>query len=146
MNIFEINKDYDLIDEYKNNFGYVFYNCDKKEILGHHNFYNFYYVASIMKPFIVLIYSEKYQKRIDEKDIKKILKSSNNFTYLKYARYIEKEDEDYFFKKYYGVANPFSINIADTNLLKDVDLIQSYNDFLKLTEQEKKKIFKNRIR
>ena len=50
-----------------------------------------------MKPIILLIYCEKREKKIDEEDLKKILNNSSNYFYLKYARYVEKEDEDNFF-------------------------------------------------
>lgn len=136
---------YDLISKYQNNYGYVVYNCDTNQILGQHDFYNFYYVASVMKPIVLLIYCDKYKKIIKDDELKKILDESNNYYYLKYSRYVYKEDEDKFFKKYYGKINDFSINITNTELLKDVNLDESYQNFLKFSPEEKKKFLKFEI-
>ena len=136
-------KNIDLIKKYQNNISYVLYNCNLNRIIDSHNIYNTYYSASIWKPIILIIYSLKYGfNSIDENDLEKILFKSNNRSYLKYAKYINKDDEDLFFKKYYGKANRFKINIVSDNYINnnDINFDEEFKQYSSLNYQEKLKI------
>ena len=145
MKILEKQNHYDLIVKYQKNFGYVIYNCTDNIIIGHHNFYNYYYVASLMKPIVLVIYYLKYNVKIDKLDLEKILKNSDNVCYIKYAQHVTKNDEDFFFTKFFNKSNPFSINIVDQKKIKNINIYEEYESFKKKNFNEKVEILKEEI-